>query len=130
CRKARPSRHSHVLPPAPCSRSTTVIGGAVSIFPTNPTLGAGHDGCKERRMRSFLTVSLLVVVSSLGARANAAPPTSEVKVCVLIEEKSWTEDGTRPAPSATKPPAPAENKEAPPAVLVEPQGTPSRAAGP
>jgi hypothetical protein len=73
----------------------------------------------------------MVVVCSLSARANAAAPATDVKVCVLIEEKSWTEDGKRQAPPAAKAGSPAaQTKEPPPAILVEPQSAPPNVAAP
>lgn len=74
-------------------------------------------------MRSLVLPSLLAFVCLTAPLAHAAsPPSGEVKVCVVIEEKSWTEDGARQGPP-TKPSTSKSDAapEPPPAVLVEPQ---------
>lgn len=54
-------------------------------------------------MRSALFASFVIGVCSFHTNARAAaPPSRDVKVCVLIDEKSWNQDGTRQTASPKK----------------------------
>jgi hypothetical protein len=85
-------------------------------------------------MRALLFASLLVGVCLSPARAVAAAPSGETKVCVLIEEKSWTQEGSAKPPATEKRTAerPSDDKGAPSAPASEgaagpqaPQSSPS-----
>jgi hypothetical protein len=76
-------------------------------------------------MRRGLVASLIIGVCGFHATAGAATPPRDVKVCVRIDEKSWNQDGTRPAPSpkaAETPPNKPDAKEPPSPASAEVKG--------
>jgi len=55
-------------------------------------------------MRTVVFACLVLGVCCLETRAHAASPSREVKVCVQIEEKSWTDDGSKRSESPPRAP--------------------------